>query len=436
MRGVPVSDLFLWYRSIKGGKMMKTGISLEEAQNLLLQSANIVEESSVSLMEAVGRVLSRDIRARENLPSFDKSPLDGYALMAKDVEQAQPSRPVALEVIEEVRAGFVPQKKITPGTAIKVMTGAPVPEGADTVIKYESTKRIDNVIYLSCPLKSGSNIVPAGDDVKQGEVVALKGTVITPGLVGLLAALGMAQAPVFRKVRIGIISTGDELIDPVKEPSPGKIYNSNLYGLAALCRELGTDPVAMGIVADEKGLISERILQSMEEADLLIITGGVSVGDYDLVKDALLHVGAGLLFWKVSMKPGSPILAAEKNQKMIIGLSGNPAAALVTFDLIVMPVIKKMMGLSRQIPAKVTAVLADSFLKSSPQRRFLRGKLQVKDGINYVKLTGGQGNGILKSMVHYNTLIDIPAGSGPILAGQEISALIIGNVKDTLFEFV
>jgi len=415
--------------------MMKTVIALEEAQDLLLQSTEIVEESPVPLLEAVGRVLSRDILAPENLPSFKKSPLDGYALMAKDTFQAEPFNKVALEVIEEVRAGFVPQKKIVPGTAIKVMTGAPIPEGADTVIKFEDVKRIKNFIYLPYPLKPGSNIIPEGDDVKQGEVIGIKGTMITPGLVSLLAALGIAQVPAFRKVKIAILSTGDELVDPAQETSPGKIYNSSLYGLAAICRELGAEPVSMGIVGDEKELIAECIKKSLAEADLLITTGGVSVGDYDAVRDALLYVGADLLFWKVSMKPGSPILAAKFNKKIIICLSGNPAAALVTFDLIAVPVIKKMMGLNKQLPAKVTAVLADNFSKSSPQRRFLRGKLQVKDGVNYARLTGGQGNGVLKSMIHCNTLIDIPAGSGPILAGQEVSAFIIGNMNESLFEF-
>ncbi|ATW26690.1 gephyrin-like molybdotransferase Glp [Candidatus Formimonas warabiya] len=413
---------------------MRIGVSLEEAQEMLLQKANMVEEGSVSLMGALGRVLSQNIRARENLPAFHKSPLDGYALIAKDVEQAKPSHPVALEVIEEVRAGFVPKQKITPGTTIKVMTGSPLPEGADTVIKYEDVKRTGNSIYLSFPLKPGSNVIYAGEDVKKDEIVALKGTVITPSLVGLLAGLGIAEVPVLRKVRIAIISTGDELIDPAKEPCPGKIYNSSLYNLAALCGELGADPIVMGIVPDEKELISGHIVKSLEAADILITTGGVSVGDFDVVQDALRQAGANMIFWKVSMKPGSPILAAEKDKKIIIGLSGNPAAALVTFDLIAVPVIKKMMGLNRRMPPRVTAVLADNFLKSSPQRRFLRGKLQAINGTHYVKLTGEQGNGILKSMINCNALIDVPAGSGPLCAGQEISAIIVGNISDTFFE--
>ncbi|ATW23656.1 gephyrin-like molybdotransferase Glp [Candidatus Formimonas warabiya] len=413
---------------------MRKGISLEEAQELLLQRASMVEESSVPLMESLGRILSRDIRARENLPSFDKSPLDGYALQAKDVERAELSHPVSLEIIEEVRAGFVPQNRIRPGTAIKVMTGTPIPEGADTVIKYEDVKRRGNFIYLASPLRSGNNIIRAGEDVKRGEVVATKGTLIRPGLVGLLAGLGMAEISVYQKVKVALVSTGDELIDPVKEPSPGKIYNSSLYSIAALCGELGVDPVMMGIVPDEKDLISERILKGLEEADILISTGGVSVGDFDVVQDALRQIEADLLFWKVSMKPGSPVLGAEKNKKIIIGLSGNPAAALVTFDLIAVPVIKKMMGLHKQMPPKVTAVLMDNFSKPSPQRRFLRGKLQVIDGLHYAKLTGEQGNGILKSMVHCNALIDVPAGSGPLSAGQEVSVLIVGNIMETFIE--
>lgn len=408
---------------------MKIGISLEEAQKLLLEQARPVQEEKVPLFNAAGRVLSRDIPAGGNLPSFDKSPLDGYALLAADTEQAAENSPAVLEVIEEVRAGYAPQKKITPGKAVKIMTGTPVSPGADAVIRYEDVQRDGNMIKIFCRLRSDSNIIKAGEDVKKGEIIAREGSLITPPLAGLLAAAGVSEAPVFRQVRVAIVSTGDELLDPSEPLRPAKIYNSNLHALSALCARLGAEPVPLGIVPDEKEAIAAKINLGLEKADIVVITGGVSVGDYDLAPAALDQMGAEKIFWKLDLKPGSPMIAAAKEGKLIAGLSGNPAAAFITFDLIVAPVIKKMMGLKNYLPLKIKVVLADSFGKPSGQRRFLRAKLQLKDGKVYAGLTGKQGNAILKSMLDCNCLIDVPAGSGALTAGQEASALVIGDIS-------
>ncbi len=406
---------------------MKTSISLEEAQATLLTLVRPVDQGQVPLLTATGRVLCRDIQSGVNLPAFSKSPLDGYALQAKDSEQAKPSQPVTLTVIEEVRAGYVPRHKVTAGTAIKVMTGAPVPEGADEIVKYEEVTREGNYIKIFSPVTPGKNVIRAGEDVIQGEMIAPGGMVVTPPLVGLLAAVGVAAVPVYEKVRIAILSTGDELVDPSRDLLPGKIYNSNLHSLGAYCLQLGTAPVDMGIVPDEAAVIADRISQALRLSDLVITTGGVSVGDYDVVPAALTQLGAELIFWKLDMKPGSPVIAASYNDKLIIGLSGNPAAALITFDLLVVPLIKKMMGLEKQFPSKISAILTENFNKSSQQRRFLRARVQRDKDLNYVKLTGEQSNGVLKSMIDCNALIDVPAGSGPLVAGQEVSAVVLGN---------
>ncbi|MBP2626570.1 MAG: moeA 3 [Firmicutes bacterium] len=406
---------------------MKTDISLEEAQTLLLELVQSVKECQVPLTSAVGRIVSQDIRTNINLPLFDKSPLDGYALKAKDTEDANSSNPVILEVIEEVPAGYMPKKQVTSGTAIKVMTGAPIPNGADVIIKFEDVKREENKVELYYPLRTGSNIIRVGEDVRQGEVIAKKGAVLNPPLVGLLAAIGVDAVSVFSKIKIAILSTGDELIDPSEELRSGKIYNSNLHCLGAYCSQLGAEPVSLGIVPDEEAAIVERINQGIELADLVITTGGVSVGDYDIVPTALKKIGADIIFWKIDMKPGSPIITAKYKNKLIIGLSGNPAAAFITFDLIVVPLIKRMMGIDKELPVKFSAILAENFNKPSEQRRFLRAKLQKNNRINYVELTGDQSNGVLKSMVACNALIDVPAGSGPLLAGQEVSAVMVGS---------
>lgn len=406
---------------------MKTGISLEEAQTLLLKFTHPVNECQVALTDSVGRILSQDIQTAINLPPFDKSPLDGYALQAKDTEAASSSNPATLEVIEEVRAGYMPKKQVTSGTAIKVMTGAPLPKGADVIIKFEDVTRTENKVDLYYPLKSGNDIIRAGEDLRQGEVIAKRGAVLTPPLVGLLASIGLDKIPVFSKTRIAILSTGDEVIDPAEELRPGKIYNSNQHFLSAYCSQLGAAPVLMGIVPDEKAAIVERLTQALDVADLVITTGGVSVGDYDIVPAAFKEIGADIIFRKIDMKPGSPMIAASHNNKLIIGLSGNPAAAYITFDLIVVPLIKIMLGLEQKMPLKFSAILKDSFNKSSTQRRFLRAKVQTINNTNYIELTGAQSNGVLKSMVACNALIDVPAGSGPLLAGQEVSAVMVGS---------
>ncbi|SDE70745.1 gephyrin-like molybdotransferase Glp [Sporomusa acidovorans] len=406
---------------------MKTGIPLEEAQTTLLELVRPVKECHVSLAEAVGRLLSQDIRTAINLPPFDKSPLDGYALQAGDTETASSENPAILQVIEEVRAGFVPEKQVTPGTAIKVMTGAPLPAGADVIIKFEDVARTGNQLKVMYPLQAGSNIIRAGEDVRQGELIAAKGTVLTPPLVGLLAGIGVAAVPVFSKAKVAILSTGDEVIDPSEKLRPGKIYNSNLHSLGACCSQLGAAPVMMGVVPDEQAAIVEHISRALALSDLVITTGGVSVGDYDIVPAALKQIGAEIIFWKVDMKPGSPIIAAQYNNKLIIGLSGNPAAAFITFDLIVAPLIKRMLGFESGLPPKISAILKDNFNKSSQQRRFLRAKVEIINNIRYAKLTGEQSNGVLKSMIDCNILIDVPAGNGPLVAGQEVSAVVIGR---------
>lgn len=409
---------------------MKTNISLEEAQNLLLALAKPVKAGYVSLFDATGRVLSQDIQANQDLPPFAKSPLDGYALLAKDTEKVAQLGPVRLRVIEEIRAGYLPAKKVTAGTASKVMTGAPLPAGADVIVKYEDVDRNGDYITIRASLNGGSNIIQAGEDIKKGETVAYKNQLLSPSLIGLCAGIGLGKVPVFNKVRVAILSTGDELLDPAQELQPGKIYNSNLHSLRALCLKLGTEPIAFGIVADKQAVTTERISQAMMVSDIVITTGGASVGDYDVVLHALKQLEANIIFWKVDMKPGAPIIAAEKNNKLIIALSGNPAAALITFDLIVVPLLKKMMGLAGQLPLRISAVFADTFHKQSPQRRFLRGRLYRQNEKNYIKLTGEQSNGILKSMIMCNALIDVPANSGPLWAGQKVSAVLVGTIDE------
>lgn len=410
---------------------METEITLERAQQILMDLVTPQGETCVSLFEAAGRILSQDITAEKNIPAFDRSPLDGYAMRADDITAATLANPVSLRVIEEIPAGYVAAQRLSAGTTIKVMTGAPIPEGADVVIKYEDIYRSGDQIKVYQKMKSGSNIVPEGEDVRKGEVIARRGTKITPPVLGLIASLGIYAVPVFSRVKVALLSTGDELLEPSEAMRPGKIYNSNLYTLQAKCQELGVETISLGIVADNMNAIAEQIQKGLQEADLVITTGGVSVGDYDLVQEAIDDVGAQTLYWRVAIKPGSAMLAAVKNSTPIIGLSGNPASSLITFDLIVLPLLKKMSGQDKPWPSVMQAFLAEDFRKPSPQRRFLRGSLQKQNGRDYIKLTGVQANGVLKSMIGCNVLVDVPAGCQQLVAGDEVSAYIIDRIDES-----
>jgi len=409
---------------------MKHNIPLEEALELLLEKTISPGESSVPLIHALGRIVSQDIVAQENSPFFDRSPLDGYALLASDTGSATSSQPVRLTVLEEIPAGYVAVSRVTSGTAIKVMTGAPIPQGADVVVKYEEVERKGGIVSIFKPLKSRSNVVYAGEDVKKGEVVAKQGILVTPALIGLLAGLGIASVTVYHRVKVAILSTGDELINIDETLRPGKIYDSNRHTLQARCLELGVEPVMLGNVADRQDQVAERICEGLKQADVVITTGGVSVGDYDVVQDAVEEAGAEIIFWKVDIKPGSPILAAMKEQKLIIGLSGNPVAALITFDLLVIPLLKKMMGRRKYLYSKIQGALLDGFIKSSEQRRFLRARMLVGNEKILVRLTGIQNNSALKSMMECNLFVDVPAGSGPLNPGDVVSAYVIGSIDN------
>jgi len=404
---------------------VKTNISLEEAQAILLDKAINIGQNNNNLTDTLGRTLSKDIIAQENVPPFPRSPYDGYAFRSADTMSASDDNPVILDVIEEVPAGYTAKNCINSGQAIKILTGAPIPEGADAVCKFEETSIKDNKVALYKYYKPQEGIVPAGEDIAKGTLIASKGTVVTPPLMGMLAALGISVVPVFKRPLIAIGSTGDELCDVSETLAPGKIRNSNSYTLQGYIRSIGAEPIVIGMCQDRIEDVASLIEQGLERADLVLTTGGVSVGDYDVVRHAVDYLQAEILFWKVDIKPGSPILAAVKNDKLIIGLSGNPAAAMVTFQLLVVPLIKKIMGRQDYLHPQIDVILKDDFPKASPRRRFLRGKLVMENGIAYMEVTGGQGNGVLSSLEGCNLLAEIPAQSGPIQAGKKLKAYII-----------
>ncbi|MFA6808746.1 MAG: gephyrin-like molybdotransferase Glp [Eubacteriales bacterium] len=409
---------------------MKKYISLEEAQSLLLEYCQPIGGEYVELPEAFGRIIRADIKAEEDIPPFTRSPLDGYAFIAEDTVNADRQNPVSLRVLEEVPAGYTASQKVVSGTTIKVMTGAPIPEGANAVEKYENIEVVGNKIKIFSSFKAQENTIAAGEDVKKGQVVVKIGTKITPPITGLLASLGINNVPVYKQPRAALVSTGDELIDadiaaPLK---PGKIRNSTRVTLQGYLKDIGVEPVVIGTAKDKAEEVAFLIQQGLSKADMVITTGGVSVGDYDVVAEALNSIGAEIIFWKIDIKPGMPTMVAVKDGKIILGLSGNPASGLVVFQLLGIPFIRKMAGQSKYSLPKIEAVLQQEFRKPSPKRRFLRGKLVLENGVVNVKLTGSQGNAILSSMVGCNVLVEIPAGSEPLGIGKKVIAYLVDKI--------
>ncbi|MDW7674401.1 MAG: molybdopterin molybdotransferase MoeA, partial [Bacillota bacterium] len=282
---------------------MRQLIPIDEARDIILQNPISLNHEKVCISNSLNRVLAEPIIARENLPPFNRSPLDGYAVCTSDLTTASEDNPITLNIIEEVPAGKVSNESLTKGTAIKVTTGACLPSGADAVIPFEKTEFTITTVKITEPLQPNSNISFAGEDVAVGEQVIPANTIITPERIGMLAALGYSKVQVFRKPKIALLSTGDELINLDEPLAPGKIRNSNLYTLAAMVKKLGGDPVLLGIVSDSLE-DTAAMLQEASQYDLVITTGGVSVGDYDVVKDAMTKIGAELLFWRVNIRPG------------------------------------------------------------------------------------------------------------------------------------
>jgi len=392
------------------------------ARNLLLARMTPIETEDIPLETAAGRILAEDLAAREAIPWFDRSAYDGYAFRAADVRYAAAERPVTLSVIEEVPAGRVPKKAVTDGTAVKILTGAPIPQGADAVIAYERTTFTDTTVTLTTPVPAGSNIVRAGEDVRIGTPIAAKGTRIDAGLAGALAAQGLVSVCVYRRPTVGILSTGSEIIDPAAPHTAGKTRDTNYHTLAAALFQNGFLPKNFGIVTDDAAAIQTAIETALEHCDALLLTGGVSAGDYDVTPIAMEAAGTELLFHGVSLKPGMACAYGFRKGKLLAALSGNPASAYTSFFAIALPALKQLAGDASPIPETFPVTLASEFKKRSPATRLLRGTVDLTSGTAVFRFAPKQGNAVLLSAVGCNAFAIIPAGSGPVPAGTQLSA--------------
>ncbi|GBF34650.1 molybdopterin biosynthesis protein MoeA [Desulfocucumis palustris] len=400
----------------------RRNLSLEQARALLLRHVFIRPGERLPLLEALGRAIREDLTVQEDIPGFNRSLVDGYALQGRDTEKAGENAPVRLRVLEEVAAGSNPHFQVSTRTAVKVMTGAPLPAGADAVVKYEEVRREGAEVLVYRRVPAGTGIGKAGQELTAGETVVSRGSPVTPSLLGLLAAAGFKDLPVYSAVKAAIISTGSELAGLGQTLGAGRIYNSNQYFLTALLRMSGVEPVPLGIVPDDAAKIAALVQTALERADLVITTGGVSSGDYDLVEAALALAGVESLFSGISVRPGKSFVAGKKDGKLILGLSGHPGAAFAAFEFLVKPVLKKMMGYKNILPRKIEVILSHDYRKTEA-RRMKAARLSIEEGIARATILNGQG--VLKTLADCNLFVDIPPGKGLLRAGEKISAYAV-----------
>jgi molybdopterin molybdotransferase len=398
--------------------------TFEEARNIILNSITPLGMERVALLDSLGRVIAEDIVAPWDMPCFDNSAMDGFAVRAADCGVT-----VNLRIAGYIPAGGTATTRLEPGCAIKIMTGAPIPAGCDAVVPFEETDESEGHVLIREDVKVRQHIRFKGEDVLNGETIIQADALIRPPEISMLASFGKAFVPVWRKARVAILSTGDELIELGEPLDPGKIINSNALSLAASVMEIGALPVILGIARDNPESHREKMLEGLK-ADVLITSAGVSAGDRDLVRDVLSEMGVEQIFWRVDIKPGGPTAFGMKDGKPVFSLPGNPVSTMVTFEEFVRPALLKMMGHRRVIKPFVKAVLQSKARKKPGKINFLRVKLTSENGKYLAFSSGDQNTGILKTMLMADAIAMLPADRTEFSPGEEVDVHILsGNVE-------
>jgi len=399
-------------------------IDFEDASKKVLSRARQMEPEFIPLIKALGRVLAEDIKAREPIPPFRKSTMDGYAVRSEDLADLSDEHPVVLDVIEDLPAGKISKTRLKDGEAIRIMTGAAMPENADAVVKVEDTEKKGKKVVIRSQVGPGDNSGEAGEDVQKGELVLQQGQVIGPSEVGMLASLGIAKVKVTKKPVVAVIPTGDEIVEPGRSLPAGKIRNSNGYALFSLAAQAGAEPQYLGIAPDKKSRLRKKVSQA-RKADIVVLSGGVSVGDYDLVKDQLKAFGVKPVFWRVLIKPGKPLFFGVRRRQLVFALPGNPVSTMLTFNLFVRPAIDRMLG-RKQVGLKHgKAILLDNLSLKPGRKQFLRGRIEHNGVVLQVMPFPFQKSGILKSMVKSNALIVVPPEIEAMEKGEEVEIIYL-----------
>jgi molybdopterin molybdotransferase len=391
-------------------------LTVEEALDAILARIPVLGSERVDVLASLGRVLAEPVTSRREIPPWPNSSMDGYAVRAEDT-----GRGAALAIVGRVEAGSVPGRAVGRGEAMRIFTGAPLPEGADAVVPQEDVDAGGERIALRAAVERAAFVRQRGEDVRVGDRVLEAGTVLTAAEIGLLATLGFSQVPVYRRPRVAILSTGNELADLGTEPGAGQIPNTNTYTLMAQVLEAGAEPVNLGVAADRLEVIEARV-GAGRDADVLVSSAGVSVGDLDLVREALARAGAELHLWQVSMRPGKPITFGTLGSRPMFGLPGNPVSAMVTFELFVRPALLKMSGRRRLSRPRVRARALEPIANPGSRRGYLRVHLESTGQGLGARLTGEQGSAILRSMVAADGLAVLPPDT-VVPAGGELEVI-------------
>ena len=423
-------------------------LSVEEARAQILAHFDTLAPHDTPLLDAIGLTLAADLVATIDVPPNPNSAMDGYALRAVDVSGASETIPSVLPVTATVAAGDAPGAKVEAGTAVRIMTGAPIPDGADAVVPFEDTDELERAVAsgeagrgasseigIKLAAEPGDNIRPAGEDISSGELVLPKGTELTPAVIGVAASLGYDSIPAIRRPTVAIVATGDELTEPGQRIEPGKIYNSNTYSIAALTKQYGAIPLVLGIARDTKESLTQLLRQAMESADMIVTSAGVSKGDYDVVKDVLASHGE-IALWSVRMRPAKPLafgtLNADDGSKVPhLGLPGNPVSAAVAFEQLGKHAIRKMMGKPQLPNPTVTATLDDPVYNHDGRRVYARVQVSSTPG-GELRATsaGNQSSGAMTSMARANGLAVCPDDVATIPAGETVTVEMLGWPDD------
>ena len=394
-------------------------LTYEEARRIILERVAALNTERVELLASLGRVLADDVTAPWELPSFSNSAMDGYAVRAEDCRDGG-----ALAIVDYVAAGGHATKSVLPGTAIKIMTGAPLPDGCDSVVPFEHAEEAGGTVRALRPVAVHQHVRFAGEDVRQGENVLAAGTVVRPYEINMLACLGMEQVAVVRRPIVAIVATGDELIALGQGAAHGRIVNSNSYALAAAISGVGALPLMLGIARDNLPSLREKLAEGLK-ADVLITSAGVSVGDRDLVREVLCELGVEIVFWKVKVKPGKALAFGVLHGKPVFALPGNPVSTMLTFEEFAAPALLKMMGHRQMVKPLLPAVLQHEIRKKPGETQLLRVRLEYRGGKYLAWSAGHQHTGRLKTLLQANALAVLPAEREVVAAGEEIQVHLL-----------
>ena len=403
-----------------------------EALDLILDSVAPLPPRTTALFDALGLVTADRVVSPETVPPFTNSAMDGYAVRADDCAAGGPGSPVSLDVLADLPAGSVATEPVRPGTAIRIMTGAPLPEGADSVVPVEATTSEGNRVRIAAPVKRGANVRLAGEDLREGEELLPKGFALTPAALGILASVGLAGIPVHPRVRVAVLTTGDELVDAATKPGPGQIRDSNVQTMCGQAAAFGAVPVPIPRVPDTREAVTAALGRARAEADVIVTNGGISVGDYDFIKAVLADLGAREVFWKVKQKPGGPLGYWLLDGKPVFGIPGNTVAAMVCMEEYVRPAIRKLMGQESLLRPEVTGIFEGAFRKTVQDGKvhLIRVRARREDGRLIVVPSGPQGSGILSSMLRSNALALVPADALALKTGDEVQLHLIEEPED------